>query len=511
MGHYPNVSASLFAPTNALSVRLSALQGLALVCALLLTSVPGTAWPSAPQVHPPNLVLVLADDLGWNDLGYHGSEIRTPTIDRLAKGGVRLNRLYAYPACTQTRGAILSGERMLTLGLIEPTPPWSSAGLPLGIATLADDLREAGYATWKVGKWHLGEFFAEQSPNARGFAHFYGFLGGEINHYTHSLHSRLDWQRNGSSVDEAGYVADLLTAEAIRLLENHPAGKPFFLDLSYSLPHTPLQAPDGALAAYSHIEDDHRRRYAAMVAILDANLSSVIQAIKQRPDADNTLVLFMSDNGGAAKFGADNAPLKGGKATAYEGGIRVPGIAWWPGRLPPGELREQFISVHDLHPTFRALAGLPPNADRRKVGQNVWPSIESNAAIKRRNPIVLGLALRTLRTALIQDGWKLVRAQNFNLMAAPAEQIGEVVKQELYNLMEDPLETEDLAASRPEKLAQLTALMDTVPLGPPIDVGPPPKDWTGPMAPTAEPDNSEPRKTPKAEAAKERSAGRKQA
>ena len=143
----------------------------------------------------------------------------------------------------------------------------------------------------------------------------------------------------------------------------------------------------------------------------------------------------------------------------------MPGIAWWLGRLPAGEVREQFISAHDLHPSFRALAGLPPSADPRKVGQNFWPSIERNAAIERRNPIVLGLALRELSTALIQDGWKLVRALQFNLMAAPAEQIGEVARQELYNLIEDPRETEDLAARHPERLAQLAALMDAVSLG----------------------------------------------
>ena len=491
---------------------------LALIGLLLLAGGSALAQPSAVEAPPPNIILIMADDLGWNDLGYQGSEIRTPAIDRLAEEGVRLNRLYAYPTCTQTRGAILSGERMLSLGLIEPTPPWSSAGLPLGIPTLADELREAGYATWKLGKWHLGEHFAEQSPNARGFDHFYGFLGGEINHYTHALLSRLDWQRNGASVREAGYATDLLTAEAIRLLKSHPAGKPFFLDLSYGAPHTPLQAPEDTLAAYSEIEDDHRRRYAAMVSALDANLGAVIQAVKQRPDAGNSLVLFMSDNGGDLNFGADNAPLKGGKATAYEGGIRVPGVAWWPGRLPAGELREQFISAHDLHPSFRALAGLPPSAGPRKggqrvgqkVGQNVWPSIASNAAIERRHPIVLGFAVRDLRTALIQDGWKLARVLQFNRMAEPAKQIGEVVSQELYNLIEDPYETEDLAASHPQKLAELAALMDAVPLGLPIGVGPPPKDWTGPIAPSAEPDNSEPRKTPKAEAAKERSARRGQ-
>ena len=491
-------------------IRLSALRGLALIGALLLAGGTASAQPPAEQARPPNIVLILADDLGWNDVGYHGSEIRTPTIDRLAKEGVRLNRLYAYPACTQTRGAILSGERMLSLGLIEPTPPWSSAGLPLGIDTLADDLRAAGYATWKLGKWHLGERFAEQSPNARGFDHFYGFLGGEVNHYTHALLSRLDWQRNGVSVREAGYVTDLLTAEAIRLLESHPAGKPFFLDLSYSTPHTPLQAPEDAVAAYSEIEDDYRRRYAAMVTAMDESLGAVIQALKQRPDANNSLVLFMSDNGGHLKFGADNAPLKGGKITAYEGGIRVPGVAWWPGRLPAGEVREQFISAHDLHPSFRALAGLPPGADPRKVGQNVWPSIESDAAIERRHPIVLGFALRDLCAVLIQDGWKLARVLKFNMAAEPAEQIGQVVQQELYNLIEDPGETKDLAASRPRKLAELAALMDAVPLGLPIGVGPPPKGWTGPIAPTAEPDNSEPRKTPKAEAAKARSASRGQ-
>ena len=463
----------------------------------------------------PNIVLIMADDLGWADVGYHGGDINTPAIDKLANEGVRLNRFYAYPACTQTRGALISGQRMRSVGLVEPMPPWTDAGLPLNITTLADQLSEANYATWKVGKWHLGDHYVEQFPTERGFDHFYGFLGGEVNYDTHVFVSALDWQRNGETVEEEGYATHLLTAEALRLLgEQHPVGRPFFLDLSYNAPHTPLQAPEAALEEYSHIENYDRRRYAAMTTEMDSGIAQVMQAIKARPDADRTLVIFMSDNGGSTKFGASNSPLKGAKTSQYEGGIRVPAIAWWPSKLKGG-LREQIMSVHDIYPTLLGLAGTSVEAAPELSGADLWPAISRDESISRAEPIAFALMIpgmpgtpATYSASVIHEGWKLIEVSKFLRKAPTAEEKYQLLKRELYDINNDPSEQHNLAISNPEKASELVALLQAVPMGEPIGFVPPPRDWKLGLAPGAEPDNSPPTRKPVVEAARERSANR---
>jgi len=459
---------------------------------------------SAPA---PNIVLIVADDLGWGDVGFNGSEIRTPTIDKLASEGVRLDRFYAYPACTPTRGAILSGQRMRSVGLLEPTPPWSDAGLPLGIRTLPEALRDRGYSTWKVGKWHLGHRSTSQFPNQRGFDHFYGFLNGEINYETHVFAGALDWQRNGVTVEESGYSTSLFVNEVERLLAEHPNDKPYFLDLSFNAPHTPLQAPNEALTEYKHIEDPDRSRFAAMVSEMDRGIESVLQAISKREDADRTMVVFLSDNGGAPMFGAKNAPLRGGKATHYEGGLRVPALVYWPGVLQPG-VRDQFMSVHDVYPTLLALAR---ESHPNLPGINVWPAIARNAAVHRVEPIVFALAMPpipipgrepavTLSASLISEGFKLIETKRMPRGPGKSRQSPEVT-QELYDVVNDPYETENLASSRPETVLKLAEALSKVPASPPLGFTPPPPDWQLGSAPGKEPTFAPPTKPPYTESA----------
>ena len=459
----------------------------------------------------PNIVLIMADDMGWGDAGYHGGEINTPSIDSLAAEGIRLNRMYAYPACTQTRAALLSGQRMRTMGLVEPLPPWTEAGLPLDVDTLAELLQAENYATWKVGKWHLGHHYVEQFPNQRGYDHFYGFLSGEVNYFTHVFQSALDWQRNGEVAIEEGYVTDLLTDEAVRLLNEHPTDKPFFLDLSYSAPHTPLQAPEEAMAEYAHIEDYNRQRYAAMLTEMDLGIAKVIDAIKQRPDADRTLVIFLSDNGGSNDFGASNYPLKGVKTSQYEGGIRVPAIAWWPGTLDTG-IRDQIISVHDLYPTLLSLAGSDTEHSPEITGVNIWPSIVDDSSVNRTEPIVLALMIpgrpgtpATYGVSIIDGDFKLIEMYSYRMMAPSNSEKYQLTSRELYNIVDDPLEQVDLVSSNPEKVDELSALLEAVPMGEPIGFMPPPSDWTLAITPGAEPNDSPPTREPLLEAARERS------
>lgn len=170
----------------------------------------------------PNIVLILADDLGWNDVGYHGSEIRTPNIDRIAREGVELDRFYVYPSCTPTRAALLTGQSSLSTGMTSPLPGFAAAGLPLDRTLLPERLRDAGYQTFMVGKWHLGASTPEYFPHNRGFDHFYGHLGGLLDYFEHSVLGAIDWQRNGVTVREEGYTTELITAEAVKLVV-HPS------------------------------------------------------------------------------------------------------------------------------------------------------------------------------------------------------------------------------------------------------------------------------------------------
>ncbi len=463
----------------------------------------------------PNIVLLIADDLGWADVGYHGSEIATPTIDTLAAEGLQLDRFYTYPACTPTRASLISGQRMRTVGLIEPIPPWSDAGLPLDIATLPEELRKVGYATWKIGKWHLGDHYPEQFPNQRGFDHFYGFLSGEINYYTHLFVSALDWQRNGVTLQEEGYATHLLTDEAVRLLESHSSNRPFFLDLSYNAPHTPLQAPEETVAEYAGIENFNRRRYAAMVTEMDRGIARVIEAIRKRPDARNTMVMFMSDNGGMPPFGASNAPLKGIKSSHYEGGIRVPAVIWWPAVVPAG-VHGQIVSVHDLFPTLLALAGAPPSPTPARPGIDFWPSVVAEVLLQRDEPISFAMMLpgppgtpATQSGSVIVEGWKLIEVGKFLHDAPPSERY-QLEKRELYNILADPLEQQELSAGHPEKTQELLAVLNDIPAGKPIGFRPPPKDWKFSIAPGVEPDNGPARRTAIVEAALARAQSNEQ-
>ena len=463
---------------------------------------------AAPQ--KPNIVLIMADDLGWGDVGYHGSDIHTPALDKLAAEGVQLNRFYTYPSCTQTRGALLSGQRMRTVGLVEPMPPWSDAGLPLAIETLANRFSKQGYRTWKVGKWHLGDHYVEQFPNQRGYDHFYGFLRSEVNYNTHVFASALDWQRNGKTLEEPGYVTHLLTAEAVRLLDDHATDKPFFLDLSFSAPHTPLQAPESAMAEYAHIENYNRQRYAAMVTEMDRGITDVVAAIQRRPDADNTLIIFTSDNGGFPAFGASNKPLRGGKISHYEGGLRVPALAWWPEQLETG-IRDQIMGVHDLFPTLLALAGDSPTRSALRPGENVWPAIADDLPIDREHAMVFAFMIpgrpgtpATYSASILQDGWKLIENFSFNRMAKDPQQRYQLRGRELFNIVDDPYEQSELFEQQSGKASELMALLAEVPKGAPIGFKPPPPGWKFGFIPSTEPDDKPATLTPLVEAAIQR-------
>jgi len=272
--------------------RLAAFLG-----TVALTAVsPVSAQQSSPR---PHIIYIVADDLGWKDVGFHGSEIRTPNIDKLAQNGARLEQFYVQPMCTPTRAALLTGRYPFRYGLqtaVIPTP--SKYGLPTDEWLLPQALKEAGYNTLMVGKWHLGHSDRKYWPRQRGFDYHYGSMVGEVDYFTHASANVKDWFRNNQPVKETGYVTKLWGNDAVAQINAHDPKTPLFLYLAFTAPHAPYQAPKEYLAKYKNIEDPTRRAYAAMITAMDDEIGNVVAALEKRGMRDNTLIVFMSDNGG---------------------------------------------------------------------------------------------------------------------------------------------------------------------------------------------------------------------
>jgi arylsulfatase A-like enzyme len=302
--------------------------GAALAGTLAASALDMVAATAALADSKPNVVFILADDLGWKDVGFHGSDIKTPNLDKLAQTGARLEQFYSQQLCTPGRAAFLTGRYPMRYGLQTGVIP--SAGR-YGLATdewlLPQALKQAGYKTAMVGKWHLGHFDQKYWPNQRGFDYAYGPLIGEIDHFTHSSHGVTDWYRNNKLVKEPGYDTQLFGADAVRVIDTHDKSAPLFLYLPFTAPHTPYQAQQDYLDRYKNIADPLRRAYAAQVTCMDDEVGKVVAALEKRGMRDNTLIIFASDNGGtrsnmfvgeAAVKGdlpPNNGPYRDGKGT----------------------------------------------------------------------------------------------------------------------------------------------------------------------------------------------------
>jgi len=313
----------------------------------------------AADAPPPNVVILLADDLGWADVGYHGSDIQTPNIDRLAKEGMQLDRFYATPFCTPTRAALMTARDPIKLGAAHAVfMAWDNGGVSPTERFMSEDFKDAGYQTAMVGKWHLGHTIEQHTPNARGFDHFYGHFNTDVLYFDHTFAGGHDFQENGKTVDHKGeYATDIHGNQASRFInEMRDPDKPFFLYVPFLAPHSPMEAKDEDKAKYPNRIDTPRhpaKTYAAMVDSLDQAVGEILDSLDQQGIADNTIVLFFSDNGGFYNFGGVNKPLRGGKLEAYEGGIRVTSVIRWPEVLPANTVNENVISVMDVYPTIR--------------------------------------------------------------------------------------------------------------------------------------------------------------
>lgn len=447
----------------------------------------------------PNIILILADDLGWGDVGFNGSEIKTPNLDKLAKEGVVLNHYYTAPICSPTRAGLLTGRYPNRFGLRQTVvPPWSSFGVDTTEEYISQMLAQAGYTNRAIiGKWHLGQARQKYLPLNRGFTHFYGHYNGAINYFTHEREGELDWHNDNETSYDKGYSTDLLTDEAVKCIKNYSGKSPFFIYLAYNAPHGPLQAKKEDLLLYGYDEsqpafgkntgggdeDDpsanmgrgntRRQTYSAMVTCMDRGIGRILRTLEEMGIDENTLVIFHSDNGAADFEGGSSGGLRGSKFTEWEGGVRAPAIVRWPAGFKGGRKLEQVMGYVDIAPTLRQVAGLKTAPAKPYDGINVLPVLKGE---KKETDRVLYLGYGSI----IFNQWKLIKAHSGSPKMTQENDL-------LFNIMVDPSEKNDLSKTNPamfEKLKKMVADYDAI--KPAVTVPPygqgrkgfkAPKDW----------------------------------
>lgn len=432
------------------------------------------------QTTKPNIVYILADDLGWADVGFHGPDIKTPNIDQLAAAGAKLEAFYVQPVCSPTRAGLMTGRYPMRHGLqTGVVRPWAKYGLPLEERTLPQALHEVGYETAICGKWHLGHFQPAYLPMQRGFDHQYGHYNGALDYYTHERDGGLDWHRDQKASRDEGYSTHLVARECVRLIEQQDARKPLFLYVPFNAVHGPYQEPPAEYSRpYTNLKGT-RRTYAGMVAAMDEAIGQIVAAIEKKGLRSNTLFIFSSDNGGPSPgVITSNGPLRGAKGTLYEGGTRVPAFATWDGHIPAGAVVNAPLHIVDWFPTLLKLAGASLEQRLPLDGRDAWPAITQG----RPSPHDAILLNTTPRNGAIRMGdWKLVLnggvsdeespAAETAGFAAKARKQGKKGKQkadasataaheELFNLAQDPYEKTNLAAQNPQRLQELRARLD---------------------------------------------------
>jgi arylsulfatase A-like enzyme len=403
----------------------------------------------------PNIVHIVADDLGWKDVGFNGcTNIQTPNLDALAKGGAKFTQFYTQPMCTPTRAALMTGRYPFRYGLQTAVIPGTAGyGLDTSEWLMPQCLKEAGYRTAIIGKWHLGHADLKYWPKQRGFDYAYGATIGELDYFTHGDAGVLDWFRDNKPVHEEGYTTTLIGDDAVRYVNQQSGDKPFYLYLTFNAPHTPYLAPKDVIAKYAHVADPTRRTYCAMVDVLDVNVGKVIAALDKKGLRSNTLVIFHSDNGGTRdamfagqmadvskiKMPCDNGLYRGGKGQLFEGGCRVAAFANWPGRIRP-QIVDGIIHAVDIYPTLATLAGASTAKCKPLDGVNVWDTIAEGKPSPRTEVVY---NIEPFRGAIRQGDWKLIWR---TLVPTSVD---------LYNLAEDPYEKNNVAATHPEKVAAM--------------------------------------------------------
>lgn len=412
----------------------------------------------------PNIIVIIADDLGWNDIGYNNKKIQTPNLDKLAAGGIRFNQFYVYSTCSPSRVALQTGQNPARFNVFGPLGSTTEVQPQDMLLTLG--LKDAGYSTHLSGKWHIGD-----EPNYRplqyGYDSTYGYLRGQIDPYTHRYKygNYVTWHRNDQFIEEDGHVTKLITDEAIRVIREHAENdnpNPFFLHVAHHAPHFPHNSSPKWIEPYEQVFDDHWRQHtAATITQMDHEIGRILDALEATGERQNTLIVFMSDNGGQESWGApideyngryaphttlgDNSPFRGWKTDLYEGGIRVPAFINWIGKIPAGQIDAPVHAI-DLAPTFLHLANSNLTSDNRLAGKNLWPFLMDEKSQSELNDRFF--YWRQSETRAVRKGeWKLI-AQGDSLINA-----------ELFHIEDDSLETREIGDKFPEKRDQLLNLM----------------------------------------------------
>lgn len=431
---------------------------------IILTSMPLSAMADKPN--KPNIIFIMADDLGNADLSYRGSEIKTPNIDKLAQTGAKLELFYGMPVCTPSRASLMTGRYAMRYGLqtlvIFPNHKY---GLATDERTLPQALKQADYDTYMVGKWHLGHADKKYWPQNRGFDHFYGNVVGEVDYFTKDRGGVIDWQRNGKFLQEKGYHTTQITDEAVKLIENQDKKQPFFLYMAFLAPHAPYQAPQEYIDRYSNIKDPQRRTYAGMVTAMDDAIGRVIDTLETKEIRDNTLIVFATDNGGAtsslfatgarspeereeegleagATPPAINQPYNKGKGSLYEGGVRSVAFMNYPNKIKAGTTINEPLHMVDIYPTVVNIAGGSLQQEKPLDGKDIWATVTEGKPSPHKEILI---NVEPIRGSIREGNWKLIKVATL-----PG-------KTELYDLSKDESETNNLADKYPDIVNRLEA------------------------------------------------------
>ncbi len=447
----------------------------------------------------PNIVILLADDLGWNTVGFHNASYSTPNIDSIAANGIELNQFHVAPMCSPTRAGMLTGRYPIRFGLARAViPPQRDFGIPESESKLGEMLRSLGYSHRGIfGKWHLGHRRSKWHPLANGFTYFHGHYNGAIDYFDLTREQTRDWHTNYSTSDETGYATDLIAKSAAQWITKHSAdADPYFCYVPFNAPHSPFQAPQDAIAKYAPLSGTEKRRdangktYQAMVGRMDEGIGQILTAIKNSGEADNTLVWFFSDNGGVSGLSNLNRPLRGAKLSVYEGGTRIPASVSWPKRIKPGLKSESICGYIDILPTIVSIAG--GNADT--LTKNLLDGVDLSKILTGETADVSPRPWfsyhgqggeKTEHLAVIKEGWKLkVNGPVLKSLEQLEDGRNEV---ELFQLSVDPYEQRNVRGEQRNRVNMLGKLLiehralqpaDSVP---PYNLGKdgfvPPENW----------------------------------
>ena len=474
---------------------------------ILLLAVIGAGYAFAAE--PPNVVILVADDLGWADVSFHGDQIKTPNLDRLVSEGAGLSRFYVCPVCSPTRAGLMTGRYPIRFGLMRAViPPWRKGGLATSEVTLPEVLAKAGYQHRGIfGKWHLGHSHIKYHPLRRGFTEFVGHYNGAIDYFTHQREGELDWHRGYESNHDEGYSTDLIADAAVQFINRHAKEEtPFLCYVPFNAPHGPLQAKPVDLQQYRHLADveprfpqrvgkktqggeryggrgrgtSKRQTLAAMISSMDQGIGRILEALQSNRISDDTLVWFFSDNGGVAP--GDNRPLRGAKASVFEGGIRVAAAVRWPDRIPPGSKIKVPLAYIDVLPTLMRVAGIDSHGGKPLDGVDALDVLTGKRAERPRDlySYIGQQGEANEKITLIEPSWKLVVNGADITDDSIARSEREIL---LFRIESDPHEVTNVAGEHPQVVERMWNKLQAFRALQPADAVPPYGNRENPFVP----------------------------